>query len=178
MNDQKIKFFLIQPIIYADYRIIDNNLYYRIQFKINLTNLTNSSSPMNIIEIKETSKSLKVYGNIAEGTLLLSGKSLPENAREFFTPVLEWIDTLSASVPQKFQVDLDIEYYNTSTSSIIYKILNKLKQESKNREVQIVWHFEEDDLEMEEVGIDLQEIIGAIMTLKPKKSQDETVWVK
>ncbi|MEO9533985.1 MAG: DUF1987 domain-containing protein [Crocinitomicaceae bacterium] len=178
MNDQKVKIIFVQPIICADYRKIDNNLYYRIQFKIILISLTHSRKIMNVIDIKETSKSLKVYGNMAEGTLLLSGKSLPENAREFFTPVLEWIDKLSASAPQKFQVDLEIEYYNTSTSSIIYKILNKLKQESKNREVQIIWHFEEDDLEMEEVGIDLQEIIGTIMTLKPKKSQGETVWVK
>ena len=133
---------------------------------------------MNIIDIEETSKTLKVYGNIAEGTLILSGKSLPENAREFFTPLLDWMDVFASSETEKLNVEIDIEYYNTSTSSIIYKVLDKLKHESSKREVQITWYFEEDDIEMEEIGTDLREIIGNIITVKSKKSPNETVWAK
>jgi hypothetical protein len=130
------------------------------------------------IDIEETSKTPRILGDTDQGTLLIRGKSLPENARQFFKPTLQWLEKLNEKHPNQITIDIDLEYYNTSSSSILFRILDNLRQLGESVTMLITWHYEEDDIEMEEVGLDFQEIIGDIVVLKPKKPVDETVWVK
>lgn len=133
---------------------------------------------MSILEIGKTSKTPELSGDSVLGTLSISGKSLPENARLFYEPLMKWMEELKVNQPNSISIDLDLEYYNTSSSSILFKVLDSLKKLSSTSKMTITWHFEEDDLEMEEIGQDFKKIMGDIFVLKAKKNLDRIDWSK
>ena len=128
---------------------------------------------MNSYSVKNTSKTPAIEGDLAKGTLSISGKSLPEDAREFYEPLLVWLEALTNSDAVSFKIELDIEYYNTSSSSILLEILKQLAKLNLTKDVQIIWYYEEDDIEMEEIGLDYQRMIGEFIILKAKKPSEE-----
>ena len=58
------------------------------------------------------------------------------------------------------EVDIQLEYFNTSSSKCILDVFKKLEAIYKGgNEVVINWHYEEDDEDMLEAGEDYQSII-------------------
>ncbi len=121
--------------------------------------------------IDETEKTPIINGDISKGTFSIKGKSLPENAREFYNPVLDWLKDFYQSPSSKIQVDIDLEYFNTASSGVIFKILREIQKMASTREVKIYWHYEEDDIEIEEVGLEFQSALGDIVELKERSYQ-------
>lgn len=115
-----------------------------------------------------TDKTPQIKGDLNLGTFSMSGRSLSENTEEFYTPVIEWLSEFCANVKVDTHVNFEIEYFNTSTSMFILELLNKFKRLSKTSSVQMVWHFEEDDIEMKEVGQGYKDMVGDILTLKSR----------
>lgn len=124
---------------------------------------------MNTIHITATNKTPQISGNIDEGTLSIVGKSLPENPREFYKPFSEWLKDFNDSTSNKIEVNLDIEYFNTSTSNMLVELFRQLSEMSSTREVSVNWKYEEDDVDMEDVGNDFKVMVGDIVKLVPKK---------
>lgn len=124
---------------------------------------------MNTIHITATNKTPQISGNIDEGTLSIVGKSLPENPREFYKPFSEWLKDFNDSTSNKIEVNLDIEYFNTSTSNMLVELFRQLSEMSSTREVSVNWKYEEDDVDMEDVGNDFKVMVGDIVNLVPKK---------
>jgi hypothetical protein len=89
------------------------------------------------------------------GRLGFTGKSLPEDSLTFYKPVLNWIDDYIREPQDQTDVEIRLEYFNTSTSMILMKIFNKLQQ-IKN--VTIHWfHFPEDE-DMLESGKEFEDL--------------------
>lgn len=94
----------------------------------------------------------------AEGALLIKGRSIPENSIEFYKPLIDWIGTYGASPKDDTEVNIQLEYFNTSSSKCILDVFKKLETLS-NTKVAINWYYEEDDEDMLEAGEDYQAII-------------------
>jgi hypothetical protein len=124
---------------------------------------------MNTIQIAATDKTPQIEGNIEEGTLRITGKSLPENPRDFYRPFSKWLQSFYETTSNEINVILDIEYFNTSTSNLLVELLRQLKNISKSKPVSVTWCYEEDDLDMEDVGNDFITMVGEIVVLEPKK---------
>ena len=124
---------------------------------------------MNLFKLDETPKIPKIEGNIEEGTLLIIGKSIPEDAHSLYYPFHEWLQNFYSNAPENVEVIFDLEYFNTSTSKIILTIMLGIKGMSKNRNIDMTWVFEADDFEMEEAGLDYQLMVGDILKLKSKE---------
>lgn len=115
---------------------------------------------MESIKIEGTPKTPTVNFDTASGLLELIGRSIPENSIEFYKPILEGLDVYAGSPQAKTNVNIKLEYFNTSSSKCILDVLKKLEGIHKSgNEVVINWHFEEDDEDMEEAGEDYQAII-------------------
>jgi hypothetical protein len=108
--------------------------------------------------IEKTIKTPGVSFNYDTGDLLIEGISIPENTVDFYKGVIAWIQDYTNSSKPKTVLTLKLEYFNTSTSVILLNIF-KLFSLVQNSELKIVWYFEEDDVEMEEVGEDYQNIV-------------------
>lgn len=115
---------------------------------------------MERISIEGTPKTPTVVFDADQGLLELKGRSIPENSIEFYKPIVESLDAYSSSPKDLTNVNIQLEYFNTSSSKCILDLFKKLEMIHKNgKNVVINWHYEEDDEDMLEAGEDYQAII-------------------
>lgn len=89
----------------------------------------------------------------------ISGQSIPEDVFHFYTPILEWLDDYVNSPNDKTHFIIKMIYFNTSSSKMMYEIINRFNAiYKKGKEVKILWHYENDDEDMEESGKKFKEM--------------------
>ncbi|MBI1267751.1 MAG: DUF1987 domain-containing protein [Cryomorphaceae bacterium] len=113
---------------------------------------------MDDIRIEGSPKTPTVNFLAGEGVLDIKGRSIPENSIEFYKPLIDWIESYSKSPQNKTTVNIQLEYFNTSSSKCILDLFKKL--EAVNHEIVINWYYEEDDEDMLEAGEDYDAIIN------------------
>ena len=92
--------------------------------------------------------------------------SIPENSIEFYKPIVESLDDYAKGPKEKTKVEIQLEYFNTSSSKCILDLFKKLEAIHKGgNEVAINWYYEEDDEDMLEAGEDYQAIIKVPFTM-------------
>jgi len=115
---------------------------------------------MENITIEGTTKTPTVEFDGASGVMVIKGRSIPENSIDFYKPLVDWIESYSTSPKDKTVLNMRLEYFNTSSSKCILDVFKKLELIKKaGKEVQIQWHYEEDDEDMLEAGEDYDAII-------------------
>ena len=110
--------------------------------------------------IEGTPKTPTVKFDAESGVIEIKGRSIPENSVEFYKPLVDWLEEYKANPAQKTQVNIQLEYFNTSSSKCILDVFKKLEaiHKAKN-DVEINWYYEEDDEDMLEAGEDYESII-------------------
>lgn len=113
------------------------------------------------LNIKGTAKTPEIIYSGGKGSIDIKGKSIPENHHTFYTPIFEWLEDFSLDAPDKTMVNVYLEYFNTSSSKVLLKIFKLLEEVSlKGKEVEIIWFYEEDDLDMKECGQDYSAMLN------------------
>jgi hypothetical protein len=77
-----------------------------------------------------------------EGYLLLKGVSIPEDSGKIFIPLIDFVDQLDSN---KVTFDINLTYFNTSTSKRLMELLKHLDANNKIKSVSVNWFFEEGD---------------------------------
>lgn len=115
------------------------------------------------IYIKATDKSPSINFSAEKGFLQIHGRSLPENAIEFYNPILDWIDQYLESPNYKTVFEFRMTLLNTSSSKKFIDIFRKINHlvELDKSEVKVVWYHEEEDEDIEDIGIQYKEICKA-----------------
>lgn len=89
--------------------------------------------------------------NSQTGICELGGESFLEDTVEFYNPIISWLTEFTEKVKKPLAFIIKLTYFNTSTSRCILDILNVLKDyEEAGGEVVINWHYDENDIDMEE----------------------------
>lgn len=110
---------------------------------------------MEELYIRETALTPMVRFNAQTGELGIKGRSIPEDADEFWVPILSWFESFVLNPTQSVVIRLDMEYFNISSSKRILFILYKLNDLIENGiEVKVEWHYKLTDIDMYEVGQD------------------------
>jgi hypothetical protein len=116
---------------------------------------------MESIVIEGTPKTPSVNFDSASGVLQLRGRSIPENSIEFYKPLVEWLDEYAGKPQSKTAVNIQLEYFNTSSSKCLLDLFKKLEVMHKNgSDILVKWYYEEDDEDMLEAGEDYQSIVN------------------
>ena len=111
--------------------------------------------------IDGTPKTPTISFDLASGVLEIKGRSIPENSIEFYKPLVDALDKYAGSPKTATNVNIQLEYFNTSSSKCILDVFKKLENINKNGSAVIInWHYEEDDEDMLEAGEDYQAIIS------------------
>ena len=113
--------------------------------------------------VEQTPKTPQVDLNHLNGELILFGKSIPENAAKVYEPVLNWVSEYILHARPTTNLRLNLEYFNTSSSIWLVKILKILIQ-IKNPDFVLIIHIYlpvEDYNDMEESG-DLKDAFAPI----------------
>lgn len=115
---------------------------------------------MDSIIIEGTPKTPTVNFDATKGIVEIKGRSIPENAIEFYKPLVDWLDSYAGSPQSETKVNIQLEYFNTSSSKCILDVFKKLENVyKKDNNVVINWYYEEDDEDMLEAGEDYQSIL-------------------
>ena len=127
---------------------------------------------MNEFKTLSTHKTPEITGEADKGRITIKGKCIPENALEFFSPFRNWLLDFTNSDVEKIDVQIDLEYFNTSTSNILLDVFKHLNRVNDSKPVNITWIYEEDDVDMQEVGEDYKIMVGDIITLQSKEIEN------
>jgi len=103
----------------------------------------------------------RVEFNIRNNIFRIEGKSLPEDVKNFYTPIIQWFESYSLHPNAITVLHLDFEYFNTSSSKMILILLNKLRDiHKKGFRVHVNWYYPPNDLEIEEAGEEFAELLN------------------
>lgn len=124
---------------------------------------------MDALRLKETTATPMVVFDPQNNEFELKGCSRPEDVREFYTPIIKWLEQFISQLspeyinqhkesPVIFKFKFD--YFNSSSAKFILDILvlsNQLHENNLN--ICIDWYFDENDDDMREVGEELSEVV-------------------
>lgn len=94
-----------------------------------------------------------------EGKLAMSGSAYPENAKEFFDPIINWVTELKI---EKIDLDMNLEYINTAAAKKILELLKTLEANLGIDLFHVRWHYEKGDEDGLETGQILDESLKRI----------------
>lgn len=100
------------------------------------------------------------------GELILSGRSIPENAIDIYEPILKWVNEYVSIARNTTNLRLSLEYFNTASSILIAKIVKalcKINNPDGVLFIHLYFNIEEfDNMEEEELKDALSPIIDII----------------
>ena len=113
---------------------------------------------MEHLKMENTKYTVKVDFNVDTGVLLLEGASYPENASEFYQPILDWIKQYTTEVKKELELNLKLNYLNTSSTKCMLDIIDLLEEFfNEGGIINIKWYYEENDEDILETGIEFSE---------------------
>ena len=125
---------------------------------------------MEVLNIKGGNDIPTVICDPEKGFIELTGKAIPEDPfNEIFKPILLWLKEYASNTLPTTTVNIQLEYFNTSSSKYLLEILRDLEAIHKSDEdtsVLINWFYEEDDEDMLEAGQDYEAMIKVPFEMK------------
>ena len=108
------------------------------------------------IEGTRTSPSIDITGGVFE----IKGRSIPEDAYDFYSPLLRELSQYIEFPEPKTDIRFHLEYINSGSKKYITNFLAKFNEfYLGGKEVVIHWHYDYDDESMQELGNDLRSMI-------------------
>jgi hypothetical protein len=111
---------------------------------------------MNAIEIKGTEDKPTIILDKKAGKFELAGRSLPEDAAEFYNPVLKWLSDYSSDPNPVTQLNIKLEYFNTASSKLLLDVLHTVEP---IKGLKVTWYYFSDDEDMQEAGQEFSELV-------------------
>lgn len=112
-----------------------------------------------IFFLKGTNETPEILLDRKKGFMKFSGRSLPENAKAFYSEIKDWVHWYAQDPLQGTHVVFVFDYFNTASSKMILEVLDIIKTiEEKDNTLVIDWHYLADDDDMMEAGEDFAEI--------------------
>ena len=111
-------------------------------------------------KIRRTEKTPEFEYNPDANTIIISGKSIPEDHKTVFDPILDWLSIFVTNPQDKTLMVLKLNYFNSSSSRYFMKILRKLEViPEAGKKIEIHWIYEKDDIDMYDCGLDYKELV-------------------
>jgi hypothetical protein len=110
---------------------------------------------MNNLFIEPTSSTPAIQFR-TDGRMLIEGRSLPEDVKKFYGPVIEWAQSLTAQV---VKLDVNMEYLNSASTKKMLEFLKALDVNHYVKTFLVNWHFESEDEDTLENGQIFEELL-------------------
>ncbi|WP_411870917.1 biofilm regulation phosphoprotein SiaC [Vulcanococcus limneticus] len=105
------------------------------------------------------------------GLVVIAGESYPENTFEIFDPLISWVETFLADAGRRLQLDLQLNYLNTSSIRAIIDVFELLESaNSDGKEVLVHWFYDPRNPRAAELGEEFKEDYSfpfAILAVNP-----------
>ncbi len=108
---------------------------------------------MELLSIKGTESTPKILCSPDSGSVEVYGRSIPENASEFYASFLEWLKIYNKSDKSELRFTFFLDYINSISYKMIFEVLLIAEDMSKTgKEISVLWKYEEGDEEILEEG--------------------------
>jgi hypothetical protein len=138
---------------------IDNNYsFFEIKISLNLYIMRN-------LIFKKTESSPSVILDPDKNIFEISGESRPPDVSAFYGEILKWMEDFSVyllksqnnSEPVVFNFDL--EYFNSWSAKYILDLCKQMASlQSKGKNIEVKWKYEEDDIDLLEAGKEMSRL--------------------
>jgi hypothetical protein len=120
---------------------------------------------MEALRIEATVDTPEIILDAKNNQFEISGKSYPEDTKEFYLAVLQWMDLYVLTPNQLTNFVFKLKYFNSSSYKPIFDILAKLETiRNNNREVKVEWHYKTGDSDMLEAGEEFADLFDVPFT--------------
>ncbi len=115
---------------------------------------------MEPIRLTGTDDCPEVILDPSTGEFKFSGKSLPEDVKEFYLPILDWIEEYAKNPIDETIIEFKMEYFNSASSKQILDVLEHFsKVNETGKKIKVNWLYIEDDEDMAEAGESYSDIV-------------------
>lgn len=124
---------------------------------------------MDTITIAATERSPELSFDFENNRFTLKGESYPEDVTEFFGKPLKDLEThLENLKGGTIEFTFELIYFNSSSAKILMSLFDMLEEAAEENTVNIIWVYESDDDNMEELGEEFgEDLEEANFTMKP-----------
>lgn len=114
---------------------------------------------MKRLEIQPSNNTPHIILDVDANTFLIEGKSFPEDSKEFYRPVIEWMDELKLSGPKSIKICFNLFYLSSSSIISVKQFLMKaVDLNAAGTNATIEWAYDEDDDDIKKTGEDYQKL--------------------
>ena len=131
--DEKLSFFMLQVVV-------------------------KKSNKMNALIVDDTKETPRIHFDPSNNIFEISSRSLPEDADEFYIPVIKWLENYIEKPNPKTNFTFKLDYYNTASARYITKMVKILDDLGANNDVKVYWYYREIDEDMEAMGEEYNEM--------------------
>lgn len=106
-----------------------------------------------VLHIKPT-KSLPEIVVHSDGNIRITGRLIDDEFQDLFMPLFIWAKGVCC---ENIRVEIKLEYVNTNGIFHIVELVRRLESNESIKDIEIIWHFEEDDESHCELGKVIEE---------------------
>jgi hypothetical protein len=124
---------------------------------------------MTKIDIPATDESPKVIFDTDRGILEIVGKSLPEDTKGFYDPIIKEVQKYVNKPNPHTVINLKLNYLNSSSTKKILELVTHFEAiEKKGFSVELNWYYEENDDDMLEEGQEFNRLTELSVNIQKK----------
>lgn len=118
---------------------------------------------MKALKIEGAIDTPEIYFDPTTNIFSISGISHPENAKEFYLNILDWLDefyvSISGKEPTKIIVDFNFKYINSASYKYLREVMKRIANFRNNGiNIEVIWNYHEEDEDLLSEGIVLLEL--------------------
>jgi hypothetical protein len=124
---------------------------------------------MERLHIEPTRDTPEVLFRPTAKVLRMAGNSYPNNALDFYEPLLDWFQQL-LTVPELDELTLEFlfNYINTASLKMIIRMLETFEDwEQTGKKAKVIWKYDKDDVNILEQGHQLKDHVQLGFELIP-----------
>lgn len=109
------------------------------------------------MRIEGTKNTPEIY--IDKGIFEMSGRSIPEDAQNFFSSIQDDISMFMENIIPGTKIIFNLEYINSGSKKYLCNLIGEFnKLLARKEDVRIYWYYDSDDESMLEIGNDFRSI--------------------
>jgi hypothetical protein len=110
------------------------------------------------LSVGPTQSTPSVEADWDAGLLQMAGESYPENTYDFFADIIAWVDAYLGENLSPLQVELHLNYLNTSSIRAMIDIFDRLQAAYEaGRELAVTWLYDSRNPRSAELGEEFKE---------------------
>jgi len=108
---------------------------------------------MEILKIGGPDNENQIILDAERGRFEFYGRYMPQKTKEFYEPVIKWIEEYMKQPNRKSVLVFKLDYFNTSSSKKFLDILMMFHElQQKGYDVEVNWYHHSDDIDIKEAG--------------------------